>query len=42
VHEHQPLAEGTAQDGLVLIDLELDTDGLKADGVGITHELAPA
>ena len=38
VHQHQPLAEGAVQDGLVLVDFELDADRLESDLVGLAHE----
>src|ERR1700710_525890 len=37
VHQLQALAEGPPEDGLVLVDLELDSDRLEPDRVLLTH-----
>src|SRR3954452_16591917 len=37
VHEHDALAEGGVEDGLVLVGLHLDADRLEADCVGLPH-----
>jgi hypothetical protein len=37
VHQHQALTEGGVEDRLVLVDLDLDPDGLELDGVGVVH-----
>ena len=42
VHEHEPLLEGCVQDRLVLVDLDLETDWLEANGVGSAQWLEAA
>jgi hypothetical protein len=37
VHELDALLGGSAQDGLVLVDLDLDADRLEPDDVLVTH-----
>jgi len=37
VHEHDALTEGCVEDGLVLVDLDLDADGLETNGVRVPH-----
>ena len=39
MHELDALLGGGAQDGLVLVDLDLDADRLEPDDVLVTHEL---
>ena len=41
VHQHQPLAEGAVQNGLVLVDFELDADRFQPDVEGLSHRRMP-